>query len=308
MKKIISIAIIVLMTLFCITGCNSNNDYEEELNSSGIFLNTVENSYAQTKLYTLADAHLKSGDNKKVAIITFDGARADGLFNICLQNDKRSGENVNSALSGINTLRENGGLYLMYCGGEFDDKATKQATSTSPGFATILTGKWGSVNGCRDNGEPIIAGQDTILKTYSEAGKNVSFTARWDDHFSVVFKNEFITHNENYIFNKSTSETQTHELAKAAVARDDMFFVIYESPDYNGHSEDFSLENYKYNKSIVDSDRYAYELIELISARQTELGEDWLIIITTDHGGKGTGHGKQDYESKIIWFATNKKL
>lgn len=308
MKKLISITLVLLMAVFCLAGCKSNDDYAEELNESGIFSNTVETAYAQTKIYELANAHLKSGDNKKVAIITLDGARADGLFNICLQTEGKSGENVNSVNSGVNLLREKGGLYLMYCGGEFDDKATKQATSTSPGFATILTGKWGSVNGCRDNGEPIIAGQDTILKTYSEEGKKVSFTARWEDHFTVVFKNEYQSHNDNYIFNKSTSETQSHELAKAAVARDDIFFVIYESPDYNGHSEGFSLENYKYNKSIVDSDRYAYELIQLIEARQAELGEDWLIIMTTDHGGKDKGHGKQNYESKVIWFATNKSL
>ena len=36
--------------------------------------------------------------------------------------------------------------------------------------------------------------------------------------------------------------------------------------------------------------------------------EDWLIIITTDHGGSGSDHGGQSSEEVNTWFAVNKDV
>ncbi|MCP4048519.1 MAG: hypothetical protein GY732_21280 [Gammaproteobacteria bacterium] len=47
---------------------------------------------------------------------------------------------------------------------------------------------------------------------------------------------------------------------------------------------------------------------DAIGKRETETGEDWLIIVTTDHGRDaetGKGHGGQTERERTTWIVTN---
>ena len=33
-----------------------------------------------------------------------------------------------------------------------------------------------------------------------------------------------------------------------------------------------------------------------MKGRATSADEDWIVVMTTDHGGKGTGHGKGEFD------------
>lgn len=301
---LLSMSIIMLVSL---TACSKDDNYIKQLDESGIFNNSVSSALPQTMVADLVRAHMESGENKKALILTFDGARADSLFNIV--KDKDGGENYDSTLSGINELRKTGGLYLTYAGGIEGDKTTKQATSTAPGYATLLTGKWANEHGVTDNGISLNANIDTYLLEYAKKGKNVSFTARWNDHFTVALAREKELGLTNYIFNHSDSETKTQEYLLSAInAGQDIIFSIYESPDYNGHGTNFSNNNYRYTKSVVDSDRNAYECIKAVQDRMSATGEDWLIIMSTDHGGHNKSHGTQQMYDRLIWIACNKPI
>ena len=88
------------------------------------------------------------------------------------------------------------------------------------------------------------------------------------------------------------NENDLHEQLLHAIDADvDCIFGIYEGPDSCGHGIAFSNHNYFYTKSISDCDRCAYELMERVRARETYAQEDWLILITSDHGGHKTRHG-----------------
>lgn len=308
-KKVLyvcSIAMLAIILCFTFMACNTTA-YLDDLDKSSVFSNSSENLFAQTQIANLVRSHMDSGTNKKALILAFDGVRADAMYNICKQNsaiNKENMNNENSIYSGINLVREKGGLYMGYCGGIAKDSATKQATSTSPGFTSMLTGKWGNENGVIDNGYSMNAQTSTLLSEYAKKGKKVSFTARWDDHFSVVFKDEFAARDKNYYaVTKCDSELDSVNNLKQAINERDIVFGIIENPDGNGHGTGFTNSNYRYTKSVADSDRYAYELITQALARANE---DWLIIITTDHGGIGRSHGGQSYEERTIWMATNK--
>lgn len=45
-----------------------------------------------------------------------------------------------------------------------------------------------------------------------------------------------------------------------------------------------------------------------IEARSTYAEEDWLIIISTDHGGTETDHGGQTAFERMTWLACNKPI
>lgn len=88
----------------------------------------------------------------------------------------------------------------------------------------------------------------------------------------------------------------------------DIIFGIYEGTDHNGHSTGFGNDNYKYIKGFRDEDLMAYELLQAIYSRPSYDSEDWLIIITTDHGGFKTWHGNQTYEERSTWVVCNKGI
>lgn len=315
MKKFISrsICAIILVAVLAVTliGCTNDKKYLQSLEKLGIFNNTADTMFGQTKVAELVDQHMSSesteGKVKKSLVICFDGARADALATIALQGEQDPDNlGINTMYSGINTVRKEGGLYLAYCGGEPKDKKNLQETSTGPGFATILTGKWGYENGVMSNGVIMPATSETFLRKYAKLGKKTSFTATWDEHFTEVFKNEVDNPVENHLFNNSTNEIDTHNFNKKAIKDGrDIVFTIYETPDNVGHNSEYGNHNSFYTKAVRDSDNFAYDLVETVNARENE---DWLIIITTDHGGNVKSHGKQTLFERTIWIATNKKL
>ena len=56
------------------------------------------------------------------------------------------------------------------------------------------------------------------------------------------------------------------------------------------------------------ADSWGYEIVKTIEARSTYAQEDWLIIISTDHGGTETSHGGQTLFERMTWLACNKPV
>ena len=143
----------------------SEKDYIESVQKSGIFENTVASAYPQTVTARLVREHFTDtdcGKRKKALIVGFDGARAYGMLNLVKSRDpKLDVTNENSPLSAVCAVKEQGGLYLTYAGGEPGDRQTKQDTSTAPGWASVLTGVW-----ARDHG---VYGMETMNSAYPTA-------------------------------------------------------------------------------------------------------------------------------------------
>lgn len=89
---------------------------------------------------------------------------------------------------------------------------------------------------------------------------------------------------------------------------DDIVTGIFHSPDTNGHNYGFSNDNGKYVNSVRNADNYVNDILLQLERREAEHNEDWLVIVTADHGGSGQGHGRQVYEHRNIWVACNQKL
>jgi predicted AlkP superfamily pyrophosphatase or phosphodiesterase len=77
----------------------------------------------------------------------------------------------------------------------------------------------------------------------------------------------------------------------------DVAFVHLDDVDGAGHSTGFALDNPAYIEQIEIKDAQVGQLAAAVAARE---GEDWLIAITSDHGGRGTGHGGVSDEERTI--------
>ena len=219
-----------------------------------------------------------------------------------------SGINSDSRYSGIKRLKKAGGLYLTYAGG---DKGGYQETSTAQGWSSILTGKWGKENGVILH-VPIRENVPTVLRELAEKGYPASFNASWEDHFTITYSREIeIAKRDNLplVFNRVENDEELHEKIKSEITSGTKcIFAIYEAPDCNGHSTKFGNGNYRYVKAVTDLDRCVYEQLDFIESREEYKDENWLIIVTSDHGGHDFGHGKQITEDRTTFLACNKKL
>ena len=285
---------------------------------------------------------------KKVAFIGYDGCRADALINVLDTPDEIGGDNSTSLCSGIAEVLkgEEAGIYYAYAGGE-KGQDNEQHTSTAPGWAALTTGVWGIENGITDNGMPKKIEHKTFMLEAAEGayGKayRTTFAASWLAHFNENYMDETEYLREHSPVQKvevSGADAETvakylddiaasssipmrqkyvendqklHEYLLSCVQEGgenerDIIFGIYEGTDHNGHSTGFGNDNYKYIKGFRDEDAMAYELLQAIYSRPSYDEEDWLIIITTDHGGRETWHGNQTYEERSTWVVCNKGI
>lgn len=291
--------------------CSADKKYLSLLDTRGVFDNTTKSALAQTEVAKIVRRHFSSGGEKtkKALLIGFDGARADTMQLLCeSESEPVSGALFTSGYSAVNALKAEGGLYLSYAGGEKDDP---QETSTAQGWAAILTGVWGGVNGVKKH-VPLKNETPTVLRELAEQGKTAAFLAEWNDHFTITYKNEIelVKHEKTplrfiqFETDKALQQAFLQEIQNGT----DCIFGIFEGPDYNGHSTQFGMQNYRYVMSVLHLDNIAYSLLEAVKARPTYAEEDWLILITSDHGGHKHGHGTQQAYDRMTFIACNQKL
>lgn len=299
-----------LIPLFVLLFTFNSSLYALKIDSSSMFDTTFDNALPQTAVANMVNAHfsqpLPAGKTvKKCIIIGWDGARCDSLL---LLKDE--------AESAIREVSDAGALFVSYAGGESKIIDT-QSTSTAPGWASILTGKWAKDTGVYSNGDLLKSDCRTVLTSLVEGGQASSsvFLCSWGGHITAsdaTYREEAAYTAQQGLdvrwltlsWDDTIHAALTDELKSPDAA--DLIFFTYERPDSAGHGSGFDSSNPAYAEAILGCDRDSLELIKLIEARDTYNSEDWLIIITSDHGGSGTGHGTQVVECRTTFIATNK--
>ncbi len=275
--------------------------------------NTIETAIPQTELYNIIKAHFDSPladgkTEKKAIIIGYDGCRADVLTEMV------DGE------SAVDTLLDDGAsINIAYCGGVNYPAPNTQDTSTAPGWCSILTGVWASEHGITANGITKSLEHKTLLTTLVEENKidSSSFITKWKGHFdrkNATYNEEKAyceENNLNVAFNRLKNDEASHEYTLNEVSKKDcadFIFVIYEPTDSTGHNYGFTINNPRYKEAFNTADQYGFETINAIKQRATYDTEDWLIIITSDHGGIGTDHGGASIQERMTFIITNKEF
>lgn len=286
--------------------------YRQNVASVG-YENTIETAIPQTELYNIVKEHFKSPlpegkTEKKAIIIGYDGCRADVLTK--MQHEK----------SGVFELLRNGGsINLSYCGGVNYPAENTQDTSTAPGWCSILTGVWADKHGITANDITKSLEYKTLLTTLVEENviDSSTFITKWKGHFDrknatyLEEKDYCEKNNLNVSFNRCKNDEASHEYTMNEIGKKDcadFIFVIYEPTDSVGHNLGFTVNNPEYTNAFWQADIYGTNTIGAIMARETYNTEDWLIIITSDHGGFGTGHGDASIQERMTFIVTNKEI
>lgn len=325
MKKWTKILIAVLSVLAAVgiflfffwnSPADKEEKYLEKVNKLSFFENNLESAVPQTDVYKMITEHFssklpKGKKVKKAIVIGYDGCRLDALEGV--GKDKTKSKNLPGAMDYI--LSEGGKAYISYCGGANYPEKITQDTSTAPGWCSMLTGQWASVHGI--TGNDIIKSNDhlTLLTTLVE-DKVISksaFYVSWKGHFSrkkATYLDEvkYIEDNSldvSFICNKNDDATKL--MVKSDLINEncsDFIFTILEYCDHSGHQKGFYTGKKSYQNAFYNADSSALEIISEIKNRETYDEEDWLILLTTDHGGKGRDHGKASIQERYTFIFT----
>ncbi len=320
-KKILAIVAVVLvvaaaLTLYFTRYMWDPKDTEELYRqnvASVAYENTVEDAIAQTELYSIIKDHFNSElpegkIEKKAIVLGYDGCRADVLTEI---------EKGNSAVDYL--VSEGGTLKLAYCGGVNYPEKNTQDTSTAPGWCSILTGVWADKHGITANDITKTMEYKTLLTSLTEEKTidSAAFITKWAGHFNrknatYLEEKKYCEDNKlNVDFVKCENDEASHAYNLEEINKDDcsdFIFVIYEPTDSTGHNKGFTHNNPKYRQAFKTEDAYGFEAIQAIKARETYDSEDWLIIVTADHGGIKTNHGNESIQERMTFIAINKDI
>jgi len=81
--------------------------------------------------------------------------------------------------------------------------------------------------------------------------------------------------------------------------------VYFEGADAAGH--EFGADSQQYRQAISRVDELTRHLVKAVYERHEQLGEDWLIAVTTDHGHKPAGgHGEDEVEVRRSFLITHR--
>lgn len=323
MKKVILAIVSVLAAAAVIVSglfirWNPKGDTEERYKSlveaNTHFDNTMETALPQTAIYDLVTGHFKAAlpagkTEKKAIVIGYDGCRSDVLNEIDGKED-----------GAINHLLNAGGtMVLSYCGGVPYPAVNTQDTSTAPGWCSMLTGEWADVHGITKN--DVVKSNDhlTMLTTLVEEGTidSSAFCVSWKGHFSrenATYLDE-VQYTKDKDLNVSFICSKNDKGTVAAVLEDvqsedcsDFIFSILEFCDHSGHQKGFFTDYGSYKKAFANADANAENIINAIEARPTFATEDWLIILTSDHGGVTREHGGASIQERFTHIVSNKEI
>ena len=233
-------------------------------------------------LTTLIFFSLLNGQNKKLLFIGIDGCRSDALTQAQTPNIDgliNDGIYINNALCSING----------------------QPTVSGPGWSTMITGVWYDKHGVSDNS---FTGSNfdeyppfnVLLQESGQEYHTASFIM-WTPIHTQIFGSTMDYNELHSTYDGSVAQGAADYMSTPNL---DVIFLDFDDVDIAGHSYGFSPEVDQYIGAIENVDEYIGWVIDSMENRPTFQNEDWLIMITSDHGGIGYSHGGQTIEERQI--------
>ncbi len=232
--------------------------------------------------------------SRHVLLIGIDGVRSDAL------------QAANTpALDGL--IASGAVTWDAFAGGPGGaGNPSQQATSSGPGWASMLTGVWVDKHGVGSNG----AFASGNFSTYPHFFARIR-SAHPNAYLASVVQWHPINQNmllpypglASFAAQVPDAGTAVRDAAVLQLSSQDpeVLFLHFDDVDHAGHGFGFSVQVPEYLAAIEETDANIASVLAAIGARPNVANEDWLVVVSTDHGGSGTGHGGQSAGERRIF-------
>ena len=239
-----------------------------------------------------AEGARAAGLTKKVLLIGLDGVRPDILAEVATPN-----------------------IDALISDGAFSSSArTGYPNVSGPGWSSMLIGVWPEKHGVTNNdfeNKHYDEYPDFLTRIESVRPElNTFAVADWlpmvtDDHNGpIIGEAPDVKHILNgYELGWAEADERSVELAVEHLGSGDpdAMFVYLGNPDETSHH--FESIGEEYRGAIGLSDEHVGRLLTAVRARPTYAQEDWLILMSTDHGRTSDGdHGGDTPEERTIFY------
>ena len=191
---------------------------------------------------------------------------------------------------------------LMNTGVFSPDALNDDITISGPGWSSILCGVRSdkhlvvdnSFSGSNYNDYP------SLFQRIEDAFSNVNTVSIC--HWAPI--NDYIVVTDADIIENVGSDNEVREAAVDQLENADphAMFIHLDEVDYAGHGYGFSPNVTQYMSAIEQADTHVGGVLAALYARPNYAQEDWVVIVTSDHGGVGYNHGGNSMEERNVSF------
>lgn len=259
-----------------------------------------------------------AAQKKKALLIIVDGIPADLIEKL--------------ETPGLDSIAGRKGYKRAYVGGERNGYS-QTPTISAVGYNSVLTGTWVNKHNVWGNYGKDIAAPNYRYKTIfriakdNDPKKKIGIFSSWlDNRTKLIGENLAATRNiimdykydsleyDTITYPKDTTSLRMHHIDEAVVNKaaevikknaPDISWIYLEYTDDMGHT--FG-DGPQFFAAIKTMDSQMSRLWHSIQYRKHKFKEDWLVMITTDHGrdsATGMHHGGQSDRERSGWIVTN---
>lgn len=258
-----------------------------------------------------------SEKTKKAVFIIVDGIAADML--------------AKAKTTNLDAIAKDGAYSAAYVGG-IKGGYSETPTISAVGYNSLLTGVWVNKHNVFGNSikDPNYH-YPTIFRLFKDQypQRKTAIFSTWEDNRTKLL-GENLPQTQNlkidYAFDGFELDTVRfpHDAKRqyiknidALVATEAALYIKETAPDLSWVYLEFSDDmghGYGDSPQLYDAIHFEDSLVgkiyESVKHREKEFNEDWLVLITTDHGRtakNGKGHGGQSERERSTWIVTNNK-
>ncbi len=236
-------------------------------------------TYIWSLLFLSLPIILSGQNSQKALVIGIDGCRPDALAAANTPN--------------IDALISNG-LFSP-------DALNDDITISGPGWSAILCGVWSDKHLVTGNN---FGGNNYI--NYPPFFRNVELfnpqlhtasICRW-----APVNNNILQGYADFTYNASSDLDVGNQAVNYLTNNDpDVLFLHFDDVDHAGHSYGFDPGVANYINAIEAVDGFVGQVVQAVQQRPDFNNEDWLILVTTDHGGIGFSHGGNTIQEQNVF-------
>ena len=268
-------------------------------------------------LLCLLLAGAASAQTRKAVFIIVDGVPADMI------------ERLHTPA--IDEIAARGAYARAYTGGEVGGYS-QTPTISAIGYTNLLTATWMNKHNVDGNSDlKPNYNYWTIFRIAKEQPKEfrTALYSSWTDNRTVLLgegkpetghlKIDFVCDGyelDTVRFPKREKDLQIFDIDEH-VAREAARGIANDAPDlswvylwYTDDAGHFEGNGAFFDEYVVKADRQIGQIWEAVRYREEHFGEEWMVVVTTDHGRteNGYGHGGQSARERTTWVATNRPV